>query len=157
MQLGPDSEVAVVPKGREKKIDPHDVKSSNEDHHTEKVLLRIQAPDKRFLQKTVLNGVELEIGITSVAFVHPETANKLSLQSLQRVVLLPKLSQSSNGALRTKGGLTSNEENKGVLTDNKGSRQATFHLLLSDSVAMGHVMIAQTLLSYMRTGVHSCE
>lgn len=165
VQLVPGTEVAVAPKRRKQNVglnvDSCMISSNKE--HVVKALVRIQDADSRFIHKQIVKGVELGVGLTSVAIIHPETAKRFSLDSLQLVAVVPRsppkervknLGNESNDALRVKG--SSKEANNGTLSDKQEHHQAIVHLLISDSVAKGHVMIAQCLRLYLRVGLHSC-
>ncbi|WRX26680.1 ATPase [Theobroma cacao] len=142
VQLVPGTEVAVAPKRREKNL--NNMESSTRESHGAKALLRLQDSDRRLFHKSNVKGVELGVALTSVAFIHQVTAKRFSLESLQLVVIVPRLSSKGsvknleNDALRMKGSLTSKEVNSGISTDNKEFRQVIVHLLISDSVAEGH-------------------
>ncbi|PWA68876.1 peroxisome 1 [Artemisia annua] len=109
VQLVPGTEVSVAPKRRRKS-----------ENSAVKALLRIQDADNRFFHKSRVNDTEIGLVLTSAAFIHPETANSFSLDSLQ-----------------------------------PDTRQAVVRLLISDSVAKGHLMISQSLRYYLRAGLHS--
>ncbi|KAF5736234.1 putative peroxisome biogenesis factor [Tripterygium wilfordii] len=164
VQLGPGSEFAVAPKRRMEKVNKCEdslVQYSNEKHQTSKALLRVQDSDRRFIHKSDVKGVELGVVLTTVVYVHPETAKKYSLDSLQLVSIVPRLSSKEsiknnyNDVSRTKGNSTPKEADNEPLTGNKESRQVIVRILVSDSVAKGHVMIAQPLRLYLRAGLHS--
>lgn len=162
VQLVPGAEVAVAPKRRKKVVNKQDatVQSSNKESNMAKALLRLQDLDRMFHNCDV-KGVELATAPTCVAYMHPETAQKFSLDSLQLVTLVPRLSSKDgvktldSDALRVKSA-SPKEANNGTLTDKKEFRQAIVRLLFSDSVAKGHVMIARSLRLYLRAGLHSC-
>ncbi|XP_048335123.2 peroxisomal ATPase PEX1 isoform X2 [Ziziphus jujuba] len=163
VQLVPGTEVAVAPKRRKKNVNLNEdmdmLSSSNE--NVAKALVRIQDADKRFICKNIVKGVELGVSLTSVAIIHPETAKKFSLDSLQLVFVVPRLplkeriTSSGNDALRVKSSSTSKGAKNGTFTDRKEQHQAIVRLLISDSVAEGHVMIAQCLRVYLRVSLHS--
>lgn len=163
MQLVPGTEVAVAPKRRKQNVGLNEdscMISSNKEHVV-KALVRIQDADSRFIRKQIVKGVELGVGLTSVAIIHPETAKRFSLNSLQLVAVVPRSppkervkNLGNDDALRVKG--SSMEANNGTLSDKQEHHQAIVHLLISDSVAKGHVMIAQCLRLYLRVGLHSC-
>ncbi|PON46956.1 Peroxisome biogenesis factor, partial [Parasponia andersonii] len=159
VQLVPGTEVAVAPKRRKKTVDSYQdlsLLSSNNAHHTAMALLRIQDADRRLIHKSYVESVELGVVLTSVALVHPETAKKFALDSLQSVAIVPRLSSkesvkdSEKDGLRVKGSSNSKNAN-GVIKQEH--RQAVVHLLVSDSVTKGHVMIAQSLRLYLRAGL----
>lgn len=152
MQLVPGTEVAVAPK-RRKKVESHEeayIQALDKEHPIPWAL-RVQDPDIRFVQRSEVKGVELGVVLTSVAFIHPETAKKYSLESLHLVVIEPRLSSKDsiknqeNVTMRKKSGL-----------DKRESRQAIVCLLISESVARGHVMISRSLRLYLRARLHSC-
>ncbi|XVF27197.1 hypothetical protein REPUB_Repub14bG0086400 [Reevesia pubescens] len=137
------------------------MESSTGESHGAKTLLRLQDSDRRLFHKSNVKGVELGVALTSVAFIHQETAKRFSLESLQLVVLVPRLSSKESmknlddDASRMKGSLTSKEVNNGISTDNKEFRQVIVRLLISDSVAKGHIMVTHSLRLYLRAGLHS--
>lgn len=164
VQLVPGTEVAVAPKRRKKDVNKQHtfVQSSNKDSNMVKAQLRLQDLDRRLFKKCDVEGVELAVALTCVAYVHPETAQKFSLHSLQLVTLVPRLSSKDSlkipdsNSLRAKSTSTPNEAKNGYLNDKKELRQAIVQLLITDSVAKGHVMIARSLRLYLRAGSHSC-
>nr|XP_043635641.1 peroxisome biogenesis protein 1 isoform X2 [Erigeron canadensis] len=141
VQLVPGTEVSVAPKRRRKT-----------GNSIVKALLRIQDGDNRFLQKCQVNDTEMGMILTSAAFIHPETAEFFSLDSLQTIVLETRLVQKESKLNHENS--TLKEVNKGNPFD-KDSRQAIVCVLLSDSVARGHVMIAHSLRYYLRASLHS--
>lgn len=162
VQLVPGAEVAVAPKRREKVVNKQDatVQSYNKESNMAKALLRLQDLDRRLFHNCDVKGVELATAPTCVAYMHPETAQMFSLDSLQLVTLVPRLSSKDgvktpdSDALRVKSA-SPKEANNGTLTDKKEFHQAIVRLLFSDSVAKGHVMIARSLRLYLRAGLHS--
>lgn len=56
--------------------------------------------------------------------------------------------------MKAKGSSAVNQVENGD-TDNKENRQAIVHLLISESVAKGHVMLAKSLRLYLRASLHS--
>ncbi|GMI93617.1 peroxisome 1, EMBRYO DEFECTIVE 2817 [Hibiscus trionum] len=159
VQLVPGTEVAVAPKRRKKNL--NNIESSAGESHGAKALLRLQDSDRRLFHKSNVKGVELGVALTSVGFIHPETAKRFSFESLQLVVMVPRLSSKvsvknlENDASRMKGSFTSKEANGGSSTDNKEFRQVIVRLLISDSVAKGHIMVTRPLRLYLRAGLHS--
>ena len=159
----PGTEVAVAPKRRKKNLD-----SGGDSHldistkeYTTKMLLRIQEPDRLCYASACVKGIELNMGLTSIAFVHPETAKHFSLSVLQLVSIVPRLSRedvnsSRTNIMKSKSPLITKEVDNGNLTDKKDTTQAIVHLLTSESVAKGHVMIVEALRLYLRVGLHSC-
>lgn len=160
VQLVPGTEVAVAPKRRRKNL--NNMESSTRESHGAKAVLRLQDSDKSLFRKSNVKGVELGVALTSVAFIHQETAKRFSLESLQLVVIVPRLSSNEsvkkleNDASGMKGSLSSKEVNSMISTDDKEFRQVVVRLLISDSAAKGHIMITRYLRLYLRAGLHSC-
>lgn len=166
VQLVQGTEVAVAPKRRKKKVESHDsfMETSDKLRPLSKALLRIQDPDSRVIRKTELKEVELGVVLTSVAFLHPDTAKDFSLEPLQLVTLEPRLqsrdsvkkqTNKKNEILRMENGPTSKESISAPLTDKKEARRAIVRVLVSESMAKGHVMIASSLRLYLRASLHS--
>ncbi|KAK8524684.1 hypothetical protein V6N13_015695 [Hibiscus sabdariffa] len=159
VQLVDGTEVAVSPKRRKKNL--NNIESSGGESHGAKALLRLQDSDRRLFHKSNVKGVELGVALTSVAFIHPKTAKRFSLESIQLVVMVPRLSSKErvknleNDASRMKGSFTSKEVNGGSSTDNKEFRQVIVRILISDSAAKGHIMVTRSLRLYLRAGLHS--
>ncbi|KAH1088099.1 hypothetical protein GLYMA_07G224000v4 [Glycine max] len=155
------TEVAVAPKRRKKSSDSagdSHLDSSNKEH-TAKMLLRLQDPDGLCSTSTHVKGVELHVGLTSVAFVHPETAKKYSFNMLQLVSIVPRVTKenvniSRSNIMKAKSGPATNEVENGY-TDKTEYRQTIVQLLISESVAEGHVMVAKSLRLYLRASLHS--
>ena len=105
----------------------------------------------------------ISVDFTSIAFVHPETAKRFLLDSLQLVAIVPRLSSEDgskdpqNDGVRVKISSTTKKANSGKQTNRKEYCHAIVRLLVSDSVTKGHVMIAQSLRLYLRASLHSCE
>jgi peroxin-1 len=160
----PGTEVEVAPKTRKRNSDSarDSHVGSNIREHTAKMLLRLQEPNDLCRTSTHIKGVELHVGLTSVAVVHPETAKHFSFNTLQLVSIVPRVSKENvnnsrakSNIMKAKGGSAVNEIENGN-TDKKEHRQAVVHLLISESVAKGHVMLAQSLGLYLRASLHSC-
>ncbi|CAJ2650357.1 unnamed protein product [Trifolium pratense] len=163
VQLMPGTEVEVAPKTRKRNSDSAGDShvGSNSRDHTAKMLLRLQEPNDLFRTSTHIKGVELNVGLTSVAVVHPETAKRFSFNTLQLVSIVPRVSnenvnnsRTKSNIMKAKGGSAVNEVENGN-TDKKEHRQAVVHLLISESVAKGHVMLAKSLRLYLRATLHS--
>lgn len=159
MQLVPGTEVAVAPKRRKKLCDEckdDKLKSSR------KALLRIQDPKERLIYESHLRGRNVGIELSSIALIHPETANKLLFDSLNVVVIMPRLpskmkvenpgSNTMSKQLSSSAKVLSGKH----LTDENDSRYAIVHLVLTESVAKGHLMLSQSLCRYLRVRFHSC-
>lgn len=165
VQLVPGTEVAVAPKRRKsslKKLEDSYMESSKNRNNVTKALLRLQDSDQRLFHSCCVKDIELGVALTSVAFVNPETAKSVSLDSLQLVTIVPRLSSKESmknpesSAPQIKNNSTSKEVKGGSLTEKKGDRQAIVRLLVSNSVAKGHVMIARSLCLYLNAGLQSC-
>ncbi|CAI0474536.1 unnamed protein product [Linum tenue] len=151
VQLVHDTEVEVAPKRRQKLVNKSDA-SSDKQRNVKEALLRIQDSDKRLFQKCNVKGADLGVALTTVAYINPETAKYFLFEPLQSIILIPKLSRErvDNDASRMKS--TSAPKDG---TSRKVSRRAIIHLLFSDSVSKGHLMIAESLRLSMRVGLHS--
>ncbi|KAF5935954.1 hypothetical protein HYC85_027083 [Camellia sinensis] len=156
VQLVPGTEVAVAPKRRKKINDSYEdssTQSSNKEHSMGKALLRVQGPDGRLMHKCEINGVEMGVVLTSVIFIHPETARNYSLDS-QPVVIMPRLLSKErfkdHETDTLKNSSTAKQVNGGILTNKKDCHEAVVHLLISESVAKGHVMLSKSLRIYVR-------
>ncbi|KAL7616859.1 hypothetical protein Lser_V15G00299 [Lactuca serriola] len=139
VQLVPGTEVCVAPKRRRKS-----------ENSVVKALLRIQDGDSRFFHKLRVKDTEMGVVLTSAVFIHPETAKVSSLDSLQTIVLEQRLVKKEK-----KLNSTAKEVDNVIPTDKQDTRQAVVRLLISDSVAKGHVMLSQSLRFYLRAGLHS--
>ncbi|CAH1443171.1 unnamed protein product [Lactuca virosa] len=139
VQLVPGTEVCVAPKRRRKS-----------ENSVVKALLRIQDGDSRFFHKLRVKDNEMGLVLTSAVFIHPETAKVSSLDSLQTIVLEQRLVKKEK-----KVNSTAKEVDNVIPTDKQDTRQAVVRLLISDSVAKGHVMLSQSLRFYLRAGLHS--
>ncbi|XP_044496764.1 peroxisome biogenesis protein 1 isoform X2 [Mangifera indica] len=137
------------------------MESSKNRNNVTKALLRLQDSDQRLFHSCCVKDIELGVALTSVAFVNPETAKSVSLDSLQLVTIVPRLSSKESmknpesSAPQIKNNSTSKEVKGGSLTEKKGDRQAIVRLLVSNSVAKGHVMIARSLCLYLNAGLQS--
>lgn len=161
----PGTEVAVAPKQRKKGIDANrDVQkqSSVKEPHMMKALLRVQAEDKRQVHRFEFGGVELGVLLTSVVFIHPETALKFSFDNLQLVTILPRLPpnevmQNGKDVIQRRGSNSSGTERSNVvlIPRKEAQRHVVVRILYSDSVAKGHVMLPQSLRLFIRAGAHS--
>ncbi|KAI3671694.1 hypothetical protein L1987_87434 [Smallanthus sonchifolius] len=150
VQLVPGTEVSVAPKRRRRS-----------ENSVVKALLRIQDGDTRFCHKCQVNDTEIGVVLTSAVFIHPETAKSFSLDPLQPVVLEQKLvikeRKLNHGTynISKNGKSTVKEAENGTESQLQDIRQAVVRLLISDSVAKGHVMLSQSLRRYLKAGLHS--
>jgi len=167
VQLVPGTEVAVAPKIREKRVEScQEVQrqSSLEEQLKTRALLRVQAMGREHVHRFKFKDVELGVVLTTVAFIHPETAQKFSFDNLQLVTLLPRLPpfrklQNENGINRRReSNIPSVEENSGVSTSGKEmARHTVVRILFSDSVTKGHLMLPRCLRLFLGAVVHSCK
>lgn len=164
MQLKPGTEVAVAPKRRKTNVNSSgdsSVPSEDKNHLTTKALLRIQDPDSRFIHNCEINGLEMGVVITSAVFIHPETAKNYSFESLQFVIIEPRLapkeSKTNHETDKQKvRGSIAKEIYHGVPIGKQDYRQTVVRLLISGSVAKGHIMLSRSLRLYLRASRHSC-
>ncbi|KAL0438152.1 UNVERIFIED_CONTAM: Peroxisome biogenesis protein 1 [Sesamum latifolium] len=152
VQLVPGTEVAVAPKRRKNSS----MQSQDESHRISKAQLRVQDSDSSFIYKCEENGIKMDVMFTSGAFVHPETAKKYSLNSLQFVVISPRLpSKESKKRLHSRSKASEKDADNGNLTDKQDCHQIVVRLLLSESVTKGHIMLSQSLRLYLGAELHS--
>lgn len=158
----PGTEVAVAPKRRKRNLDSHKDPSTQSSGKDVKALLRTQDPDFRFIHKCEINGIEMGVVLTSAVFVHPETAENYSFEPLQFVVIEPRLAskeskknQETDGP-KIRSRSTAIVPKSGILADKGDHCQVIVRILISESVAKGHVMLSQSLRLYLRAGLHSC-
>lgn len=164
VQLVPGTEVAVAPKRRKTDLKKQDtlLQSSSKESNIAKALLRLQDSDGRFINKSEVKGFELGVALTSVAHIHPGTAKQFSINSHQLVTIVPRLSSKQisrtpdSDFLKSRSSYSLKDPKKDVLSDKKRSCQAVVRILLSESVAKGHLMIARSLRLYLRASLHSC-
>ncbi|KAL3845479.1 hypothetical protein ACJIZ3_002882 [Penstemon smallii] len=152
VQLVPGTEVAVAPKRRKNPS----IQSSEKEHTITKVLLRVQDSDNRFINKCDQDGVKMDVVFTSGVFLHPETAKKYEFSSLQYVVISPRLlSKETKKKLHSENSATEKVANNGNLTDKQDCHEVVVRILLSESVAKGHIMLSQSLCLFLGTRLHS--
>ncbi|KAM7518793.1 hypothetical protein LguiB_017755 [Lonicera macranthoides] len=161
VQLVPGTEVAVAPKRRKRNLDSHKDSSTQSSGKDAKALLRTQDPDRRFVHKCEINGIEIGVVLTSAVFVHPETAENYSFEPFQFVVIEPRLAlkeskknQETDG-LKIRSRSTAIVPKNGIRADKWDHCQAIVRILVSESVAKGHVMLSQSLRLYLRADLHS--
>ncbi|XP_042500338.1 peroxisome biogenesis protein 1 isoform X3 [Macadamia integrifolia] len=136
------------------------IKSSNKEQSMTKALFRVQDPGRISVHRCEVNGVELGVVLTSAVFVHPETAKSALFHNFQLVIIFPRLPPSQNKKTQKRNNLkkwssVAKEENHEMLIDKEDSRHLIVHLLLSDSVAKGHIMLPLSLRLYLRAELHS--
>ncbi|KZV23186.1 peroxisome biogenesis protein 1 [Dorcoceras hygrometricum] len=151
VQLVPGTEVAVAPKRRKNPS----LQSSEQADSGVKLLLRVQDSDCEFIYKYEEDGVEMDVVFTSGAFIHPETAKKHSFVSIQLAVVSSRLlSKESMDNLHSTSSKSKKEADNGNL-NHKKDRQLVVRILLSESVARGHIMLPQSLRLYLGARIHS--
>lgn len=160
VKLVPGTEVSVSPKGRKKNLDCHEnfnVQFPSKRHSLVKALLRVQDSDMSMVKRSVVKSVELGVALTAIAYVHPETAKRFSLSLLELVVLIPRISSNKNVANDENNSLKkkNNSYPKKLDSGMQDSRQVIVHLLMSESVAAGHIMLARALRLYLKAGLRS--
>ncbi|KAK4490149.1 hypothetical protein RD792_000806 [Penstemon davidsonii] len=154
VQLVPGTEVAVAPKRRKNPS----IQSPDKEHTITKVLLRVQDSDNRFIYKCDQDGVKMDVVFTSGVFLHPETATKYEFSSLQYVVIAPRLlSKETKKKLHSENSATEKDANNGNLTNKQDCHEVVVRILLSESVAKGHIMLSQSLRLFLGTRLHSCR
>ncbi|XP_030476552.2 peroxisomal ATPase PEX1 [Syzygium oleosum] len=161
VQLVPGTEVAVAPKRRRKNLlrnEDHFTQCPNRKQQPQRALLRIQEPDERLIHKNKVNGVDLGIVLTAIAYIHPETARNFGFDPLSTVIITPFSAKESsknptNNSFQQKINLNGKEGSKGI--EKNEVRNAVVCLLISESVAKGHIMISRSLCMYLGVGLHS--
>lgn len=149
MQLVPDIEVVVAPKSRKK--------SPEESCTIAKAQLRVQDLDSRYTYTCKENGVDMDVLFTSSVLIHPETANKYSFSSGQFVVISSLVpSKGNKKKLQPKSTAADREANTGSVRFKQDGEHAV-RLLLSGSVAKGHIMLSQSLRYHLGARLHSCK
>ncbi|KAH7654466.1 peroxin-1 protein [Dioscorea alata] len=165
VQLVPGTEVVVAPKTRKERVVGFEESHNQElmgEQVMSKALLRLQAENRMHIHWLEFNGVELGVVLTSVAFIHPETASRLSFDNLQLVTIVPRLptnetTQKGKDNAQKRGSYSPNtEENKGLsATSNKRYRQIVVRILCSELVTKDHLMLPQSLRLFLKAKLHS--
>ncbi|XP_042377696.1 peroxisome biogenesis protein 1-like isoform X1 [Zingiber officinale] len=164
VQLVPGTEVVVEPKRRKNEVLTHQSvqKQNSRKELRMKALLRVQAEKRKYVHKIEFKDIDVLVFLSYIAFIHPETAKKFSLENLQLATVIPKLwlkeiSQNSNAISERRGDNHFNmQENSGLPTTSKVKpRHAVVHIIYSDAVAKGHVMLPQSLRHFIGSGLHS--
>ncbi|KAL6646354.1 hypothetical protein ACP70R_017962 [Stipagrostis hirtigluma subsp. patula] len=153
VQLMPGTEVAVAPKKRDKKERPsQDVQkqSALREQFKTKALLRVQAADRKYAHVFKYKGVEHGVVLSCAVLIHPDTAASISLGNLQLITILPK--SSKKGFPQKSNEVT---QKKGVSVAKERAREVVAYVLLSDSVAKGHVMLPYSIRHFVSADVHS--
>ncbi|GAB2234394.1 hypothetical protein Drorol1_Dr00003645 [Drosera rotundifolia] len=161
VQLVPGTEVAVAPKTRKRSDDYSKdsiLQSLDGTNSMSRVLLRVQAPKDGLMQKIKLNDHDVEVELTAVALIHPETAKDSSFDPLQVVVILPRLlprvkSASHDTPPKKQGSMK--ELSESGQSDDNYNRYAIVHLVPAESAARSHLVISQSLRHYLMVTPHS--
>ncbi|XP_010423078.1 PREDICTED: peroxisome biogenesis protein 1 isoform X2 [Camelina sativa] len=162
VQLVPGTEVAVAPKRRDRNLNAKkssDAVAPDKECNNLKVLLRVQDTDKSAFHEADVKGFELRVALTSIAYIHPDTATKYSLESLQLISVSPRIplkgSAKKDEALNMKDSEASKVAENGTPSAKKEPRQAILRLVYSDLAALGHLMMPESLRLYLGAGLHS--
>ncbi|CAN8298765.1 unnamed protein product [Cochlearia groenlandica] len=162
VQLVPGTEVAVAPKRRERDLKAKkssDAFASDKECNTENILLRVQDTNKSAFHEADIKGFDVRVALTSIAYIHPETAKKYSLESLQMILISPRIplkgSAKKDEALSTKNSEASKVGENGTPRAKKEPRRAIIRLVFSDLAAKGHLMMVESLCLYLGAGRHS--
>jgi peroxin-1 len=153
VQLVPGTEVAVAPKKRKEKSS-HDVQkqTSLKEQVKTKALLRVQAADRKYAHTFRYKGADIGVVLSYAVLIHPETAANITFDNLQLVTISPKSS--------TRGLAPNGKEvvkKKGISVAKERPQEVVVHILLSDTVAKGHVMLPYSIRHFISVDVHSCE
>ncbi|EOA19835.1 hypothetical protein CARUB_v10000082mg [Capsella rubella] len=162
VQLVPGTEVAVAPKRRDRNLNAKkspDAFSPGKECSNLKVLLRVQDTDESVFHQADVKGFELRVALTSIAYIHPETAKKYFLESLQLISVSPRIplqgSAKKDEALNMKNSEASKVAENGTPSEKKEPRRAILRLVFSDLAAKGHLMMSESLRLYLGAGLHS--
>uniref|UniRef100_A0A804NPM2 Peroxisomal ATPase PEX1 n=1 Tax=Zea mays TaxID=4577 RepID=A0A804NPM2_MAIZE len=151
VQLVPGTEVVVAPKKRKEKPSQDLQKQSALKEQVKiKALLRVQAADRKYAHTFKYEGVEIGVVVSYAVLIHPDTAASISVGNLQLVAVSPK---SSKKGLPLKGKEVGRK--KGISVTKERSHEAIVYILLSDSVAKGHVMLPYSIRHFISADVHS--
>ncbi|KAG7549991.1 P-loop containing nucleoside triphosphate hydrolase [Arabidopsis thaliana x Arabidopsis arenosa] len=157
VQLVPGTEVAVAPKRRDRNLKAK--KSQEKECNNVKALLRVQDTDRSAFHEADVKGFELRVALTSIAYIHPETAKKYSLESLQLISVSPRIplkgTAKKDEALNMKNSEASKVAENGTSSAKKEPRQAILRLVFSDLASKGHLMMVESLRLYLGAGLHS--
>ncbi|KAG2580635.1 hypothetical protein PVAP13_6NG359400 [Panicum virgatum] len=150
VQLVPGTEVAVAPKKRKEPSQDVKKQSTLEEQVKTKALLRVQPADRKHIHTFKYKGVDIGVVLSYAVLIHPDTATSISVCNLQMVTVSPKSS---------KKGLAHNgkevAQKKGISVAKERTHEAVVYILLSDSVAKGHVMLPYSIRHFISADVHS--
>lgn len=159
VQLVAGTEVAVAPKRRERNLNAK--KGPDASNKDVKIMLRVQDTTRSAFHEADVKGFDVRVALTSVAYIHPETAEKYSLESLQMISVSPRIPL--KGSVKKDEDLNKKNSDASKVVENdshsskKEPRRAILRLVFSDLAAKGHVMMVESLRLYLGAGLHSCE
>ncbi|KAG2300783.1 hypothetical protein Bca52824_037255 [Brassica carinata] len=152
VQLVPGTEVAVAPKRRERNLNAKkSPDASVKECSNVKVMLRVQETTRSAFHEADVKGFDVRVALTSIAYIHPETAEKYSLESLQMVSVSPRIPLRGN----VKKDEALNIKTAKLQSSKKAPRRAIIRLVFSDLAAKGHLMMVESLRLYLGAGLHS--
>ncbi|XP_018446308.1 peroxisomal ATPase PEX1 isoform X2 [Raphanus sativus] len=122
-------------------------------------MLRVQETTRSAFHEADVKGFDVRVALTTIAYIHPETAEKFSLESLQMVSVSPrkplKGSMKKDEALNKKNSEASKVVENDTRSSKKEPRRAILRLVISDLAAKGHLMMVESLRLYLGAGLHS--
>ncbi|KAL0752090.1 hypothetical protein Bca101_034093 [Brassica carinata] len=157
VQLVAGTEVAVAPKRRERNLNAK--KGPDASNKDVKIMLRVQDTTRSAFHEADVKGFDVRVALTSVAYIHPETAEKYSLESLQMISVSPRIPL--KGSVKKDEDLNKKNSDASKVVENdshsskKEPRRAILRLVFSDLAAKGHVMMVESLRLYLGAGLHS--
>ncbi|KAJ4883205.1 Peroxisome biogenesis protein 1 [Raphanus sativus] len=160
VQLVPGTEVAVAPKRRERNLNAKKGSDASvKECSNVKIMLRVQETTRSAFHEADVKGFDVRVALTTIAYIHPETAEKFSLESLQMVSVSPrkplKGSMKKDEALNKKNSEASKVVENDTRSSKKEPRRAILRLVISDLAAKGHLMMVESLRLYLGAGLHS--
>lgn len=159
VQLVAGTEVAVAPKRRERNLNAK--KGPDASNKDVKIMLRVQDTTRSAFHEADVKGFDVRVALTSIAYIHPETAEKYSLESLQMISVSPRMPL--KGSVKKDEDLNKKNSDASKVVENdshsskKEPRRAILRLVFSDLAAKGHLMMVESLRLYLGAGLHSCE
>lgn len=156
----PGTEVAVAPKRRERNLNAKKGSDASvKECSNVKIMLRVQETTRSAFHEADVKGFDVRVALTTIAYIHPETAEKFSLESLQMVSVSPrkplKGSMKKDEALNKKNSEASKVVENDTRSSKKEPRRAILRLVISDLAAKGHLMMVESLRLYLGAGLHS--
>lgn len=154
------TEVAVAPKRRERNLNAKKGSDASvKECSNVKIMLRVQETTRSAFHEADVKGFDVRVALTTIAYIHPETAEKFSLESLQMVSVSPrkplKGSMKKDEALNKKNSEASKVVENDTRSSKKEPRRAILRLVISDLAAKGHLMMVESLRLYLGAGLHS--